>query len=163
MPILVDRAALPRQGKELRGETASAQDIRTDFGEERQEMSQEDNSVGWFEIPVIDMARARGFYAWVLGEELTEMPMGEDVEMYAFPWRYGAGGASGALIRHPLMRPARIGTLVYFICADVGEAAERAAAAGGVIVQGKTRVGEHGYIALVEDTEGNLIGLHSQR
>ena len=40
------------------------------------------NPVGWFEIYVADMARARAFYTAVFGRELTALPeIGEDGEM----------------------------------------------------------------------------------
>jgi predicted enzyme related to lactoylglutathione lyase len=41
--------------------------------------------------------------------------------------------------------------------------AERAAAHGGQVLKGKSSIGEYGFIALVVDTEGNMIGLHSQQ
>ncbi|MGF1545803.1 MAG: VOC family protein [Thiotrichales bacterium] len=37
----------------------------------------------------------------------------------------------------------------------------RAAANGGTLQQDKMAIGKHGFIALVKDTEGNVIGLHS--
>ena len=33
--------------------------------------------------------------------------------------------------------------------------------AGGKVEQPKTSIGEHGFIALIRDTEGNVVGLHS--
>ena len=39
--------------------------------------------------------------------------------------------------------------------------AARDAANGGQIVKPKMSIGEYGSIALVQDTEGNMIGLHS--
>ena len=42
-----------------------------------------------------------------------------------------------------------------------GVEAERAAASGGAIFKPKMSIAPHGFIALVNDTEGNLIGLHS--
>jgi hypothetical protein len=53
------------------------------------------------------------------------------------------------------------GTLVYFSCADCATEAARVAGAGGVVCQPKMGIGEYGHIAIVQDTEGNTIGLHS--
>lgn len=66
-------------------------------------MDKPGNPVGWFEIYVSDMARARTFYTAVFGRELTSLPeIGEGGEMYAFPWVEGAAGAAGALVKHPM-------------------------------------------------------------
>jgi len=49
----------------------------------------------------------------------------------------------------------------------IGRNAEKiealAKAHGGTIRTGKMSIGEYGYISLVHDTEGNLIGLHSMQ
>lgn len=51
--------------------------------------------------------------------------------------------------------------LVYFTCADCAVEAKRAKENGGKIDRDKFSIGQHGFIALVSDTEGNIIGLHS--
>ena len=66
----------------------------------------------------------------------------------------------GALVKMPGC-PSGGGTLVYFACEDCAVEAARAAAHGGQVVKPKMSIGEHGAIALVQDTEGNMIGLHS--
>jgi len=127
-------------------------------------MDKPGNPVGWFEIYVSDMARARTFYTAVFGRELTALPeIGEGGEMYAFPWVEGAAGAAGALVKHPMACSGKGGTMVYFSCDDVSNEANRAVEAGGRIMQPKMAIGQYGHIALVEDTEGNLIGLHSMQ
>ncbi|MEL7148518.1 MAG: VOC family protein, partial [Bacteroidota bacterium] len=35
--------------------------------------------------------------------------------------------------------------------------------AGGQVLQSKMSIGEFGYIAILMDTEGNTIGLHSRK
>lgn len=122
------------------------------------------NSVGWFEIYVADMARARAFYHAVFRRETVALPaVAPEIEMFAFPWVEGGAGAAGALAKHPMMHPGGGGTLVYFSCEDVAEECARAAANGGQVVKPKTSIGDYGWIAFVSDTEGNLIGLHSRR
>lgn len=63
------------------------------------------NPVGWFEIYVQDIARAKAFYENVLGRALEPLipPEGftANVEMWAFPMQADAGGASGALVQMP--------------------------------------------------------------
>ncbi len=128
-------------------------------------MDKPGNPVGWFEIHVSDMARARAFYTAVFERQLSSLPeIGEGGEMYAFAWIEGAAGAAGALVRQPNCGgPGKGGTMVYFSCDDVTDEANRAAQAGGRIVQPKMAIGQYGHIALIEDSEGNLIGLHSMQ
>ncbi len=53
--------------------------------------------------------------------------------------------------------------LVYFSCADCAVQAGKAVAAGGRLQKPKMSIGQYGFIALVSDSEGNLIGLHSMQ
>ncbi len=124
------------------------------------------NPVGWFEIYVQDMQRAKKFYETVLHVELTklESPASDDetgLEMFAFPMNMDAGGASGALAIMKGCPSGGMGTLVYFSCEDCGNEASRVEAAGGKICKPKMSIGQYGFIALVSDTEGNMVGLHS--
>jgi uncharacterized protein len=55
------------------------------------------------------------------------------------------------------------GTLVYFSTEEITAELGRVEAAGGKIFRQKQDIGEFGFIALIEDTEGNMIGLHSMK
>lgn len=120
------------------------------------------NPVGWFEIYVQDMARAKAFYEAMLGVTLEKLPQTE-FEMHAFPMQPEGKGAMGALIRIPGCPSGGSGTLVYFSCADCAEQVARAVANGGAIHRDKFPIGPYGFAALVTDSEGNLIGLHSRQ
>jgi len=52
-------------------------------------------------------------------------------------------------------------TIIYFACEDCANEGKRVAASGGQIHKDKFSIGEYGFISLVVDTEGNMIGLHS--
>lgn len=117
------------------------------------------NPVGWFELYVQDMPRARAFYETVLQGQLEHLPMPE-LEMWAFPRDQNGGGASGALVKMAGV-PSGGSTLVYFICDDCAVEASRVEAAGGRIDRPKMSIGPYGFIVLAVDTEGNLFGLHS--
>jgi uncharacterized protein len=118
--------------------------------------------VGWFEIYVDDMQRARAFYEGVFGVTLENLPSPDLGEMWAFGGAMDeSNGASGALVKMEGFGPGAGGTIVYFICADAAEEAGRAATLGGTVVQEKMSIGDYGFVALVSDTEGNVIGLHS--
>lgn len=125
-------------------------------------MENKRNPVGWFEIYVEDMDRAKKFYEKVLGHELEklESPMPE-LEMWAFPMKENAGGAAGALVKMDGVKPGAGGTLIYFSCADCAAEESRVADAGGGVMKPKASIGEYGFMSLVTDTEGNMIGLHS--
>lgn len=119
------------------------------------------NPVGWFEIYVDDMARAKAFYGAMLGVEFT--PLESPIELWAFPMLPDGQGVSGALARLDGGRPQGNAVLVYFMCEDCGVTAERAVAAGGQVHKAKFSIGQYGHIALVVDSEGNMIGLHSMK
>lgn len=120
------------------------------------------NPVGWFEIYVQDMPRAKAFYQAVLAIELQELG-GMDMQMWAFPMQDNASGASGALVKMDGCPSGGNSTVVYFICTDCATEAARAAAHGGQVVREKFSIGPYGFVALVLDTEGNMIGLHSMQ
>lgn len=119
------------------------------------------NPAGWFEIYVADMERAKAFYSHMLGVEFARLE--SDVELWGFPMQPGGYGASGALARIPGLEPGGNSTIVYFSCADCAVQAARAAEAGGEVVKPKFAIGQYGFIALVRDSEGNMIGLHSMQ
>ena len=118
------------------------------------------NPVGWFEIYVEDMQRAKAFYEAVFGVQLSKLDS-PGMDMLAFPMNQTGYGASGALVRMPGFSSGRNSVLVYFSCADCAVEASKAVQAGGEIEKAKMSIGQYGHIALVTDTEGNMIGLHS--
>lgn len=118
------------------------------------------NPVGWFEIYVQDGARATRFYEAVFKAKM-EYVKTPDYEMWMFPHARGQAGAGGALMKMQGVPSGKNSTVVYFSCADCAAESARAKENGGAIFKEKTSIGEHGYISLVTDTEGNLIGLHS--
>jgi len=125
------------------------------------------NPVVWFEIYVNDMARARKFYETILDIELINMPMetSSDYEMLVFPSTedMNAPNASGSLVRMNDMKAGGNSTIVYFSCDDCSVEESRVADAGGKVLQSKMTIGEHGFISLCVDTEGNTFGLHSMK
>jgi uncharacterized protein len=120
------------------------------------------NVVGWFEIYVQDMDRAKAFYESVFGTELVKLDS-PDPEMWAFPMQQERYGAGGALVHMPGMASGPGGILVYFSCEDCAVEAGKAAQAGGTVEKEKFSIGEYGFVAMVIDTEGNMIGLHSMK
>ena len=118
------------------------------------------NPVGWFEIYVQDIDRAKKFYESVFQlklEKLNSPGMG----MWAFPMDLERWGAGGALVKMDGFPSGGSSTLVYFSCEDCSIEEGRAAEFGGRTQRKKMSIGEYGFISLVFDTEGNMIGLHS--
>lgn len=119
------------------------------------------NPVGWFELYVQDMERAKAFYESVFEVTLESLP-GTEFEMWAFPMEMEKYGSPGALIKMEGCPSGPGGTLVYFSCEDCAVEAKRAAESGGSVFKEKFSIGPYGFISLVNDSEGNLIGLHSR-
>ena len=120
------------------------------------------NPVGWFEIYVDDMARAKAFYEQVFGVALTRLDAPEPL-MWAFPMGEQTYGASGALVKMDGVKAGGNSVLVYFSCTDCAVEAARVVKAGGRLQREKMSIGQYGYIALAFDTEGNMFGLHSMQ
>jgi len=125
-------------------------------------MNTNTNPVGWFEIYVQDMKRAKAFYEKTFEVTLTRLE-NPDLEMWAFPMQPERPGCTGAIVKMQGKDSGIGGTIVYFNCADCSVEAGRAAQNGGRIQRPKFSIGQYGFIALVLDTEGNMIGLHSRR
>lgn len=119
--------------------------------------------VGWFEIPVSDMERAKRFYDAVFDISISINDFG-GLKMGWFPHDPEKKGATGSLVQHEMYRPsATDGALVYFSCKDLTTELNRVEESGGSVLKQKTPIGEgHGFMALITDTEGNRIALHSR-
>ena len=108
------------------------------------------------------MERAKTFYQKTL-EVTFERLESPGIELWAFPMKMDAGGAAGALVKMEGKDSGVGGTRIYFSCEDCAVEAARAAENGGKIQKEKISIGEYGFIVLVSDSEGNLIGLHSMK
>ncbi len=123
------------------------------------------NPVGWFEIPVVDLDRAETFYETLLGIALIRQPEKDGMTMSWFPMHESGKGTSGSLVKHDMYTPSQngAGVIIYFTTPDFDNALARVEEAGCKIIFPKKDIGEHGYIAGVEDTEGNHIALHTRK
>ena len=121
------------------------------------------NMVGWFEIPVNDMDRAKQFYETVFNVEINIHDFG-GLLMGWFPDRGEVHGAQGTLIKQDTYIPSKKGVLIYFLSDNLQNELDRVVIAGGEIYQPKTQISpEHGYMGAFIDSEGNRIALHSKK
>jgi predicted enzyme related to lactoylglutathione lyase len=119
------------------------------------------NPVINFEIPVNDLDRAVQFYQSVFGCTLERAEV--DGNTFAwFPVDNDAPGISGALAKGESYTPSVNGTRIYFSVDDIDATLAKVHAAGGKTMYPKTDVGELGFVAEFEDSEGNRIALHAK-
>ena len=122
------------------------------------------NAISWFEIPTQDIGRAQKFYEAIFG--ITMMPMDmPNIKMRMFPLDDMMTDVGGAIVDSGgFHKPsATDGPLIYLQAnPDVQIILDRVIAAGGSIMVPKTEISpEYGFMAVIIDTEGNRIGLHS--
>jgi hypothetical protein len=123
------------------------------------------NILGWFEIPVENMERAISFYEEVFDISLERNQMGP-LDMAWFPYIDGAYGSGGSLVYHQkFYTPSNDGVVVYLtaLSGDLENELSKVENAGGTILQHKTKISDdHGFMAVIHDSEGNRIALHSR-
>ena len=116
------------------------------------------HAISWFDLSATDVERAKTFYSTILDKDLPPI---EGMEgYYMFP--ADENGVSGGLGEMSTPTPGKTGALIYLNGGDdLSVVLDRVEGAGGTIDQPKTSIGPHGFIARFIDTEGNLVGLHS--
>jgi hypothetical protein len=117
------------------------------------------NPVNSFEIPVDDLDRAARFYEAVFGCVLERAEV-DGNEFAWFPIHNDAPGISGALAKGESYTPSTAGTRIYFSVDDIDATLQKVHTAGGKTMYPKTDIGDLGFVAEFEDSEGNRIALH---
>jgi len=123
------------------------------------------NALNWFEIPVNDFERAKKFYEAIYNYSMPENQRGP-MRMGFFLHDFKEGKIGGAIVHHPEFNsPSEHGSLVYLNCQpDLQIILDRVEKAGGQILNAKALISPEqniGYWALIKDTEGNRVALHS--
>jgi len=118
------------------------------------------NAINWFEIPALDFDRAVKFYGDIYANEMPSRDTGQ-VKMGFFSHEQGQVG--GAVIAGEGYTPSKQGAKLYLNGgADLNTVLDRVESAGGTVVEGKTEIGpDIGFFAIIDDTEGNRLHLHS--
>lgn len=121
------------------------------------------NAVSWFEIPATDLARAQKFYEAIFDISMIAMDF-PNIRMRLFPLEDQMGVGGAVCDSRGFHKPsATDGPLIYLNAnPDVQNILDKVEAAGGNILVPKTEISpEHGYMAVILDTEGNRIALHA--
>jgi uncharacterized protein len=117
------------------------------------------NPVVYFEIPVTDINRATKFYHSVFGFAFLKDSIDHN-EMALFPFEDGDSGISGALAKGSSYQPSKSGTLIYFSTTNMEKTLASVEQYGGKTLYPKTSIGNLGFVAEFEDSEGNRIALY---
>ena len=122
------------------------------------------NAISWFEIGTSDLNRATKFYETIFGVTLTPLDL-DNIKMRMFPLVDMMTNVGGAIVDSGgFHKPSSTdGPLIYLNGnPDVQNVLDKVEAAGGKIMVPKTMISpEYGYMAVILDSEGNRIGLHS--
>jgi uncharacterized protein len=121
------------------------------------------NAISWFEIPAMDVDRAQKFYETIFEISMTKLDL-PNIKMRMFPLEDMSGIGGSVVDSGGFHKPSSTdGPLIYLNAnPDVQNILDKVEAAGGKILVPKTQISEEfGYMAVLLDTEGNRIGLHS--
>jgi hypothetical protein len=114
------------------------------------------NRVVWFDVPVEDLSRAMVFYSDVLDISVEEAHGVAVLE-------HSGNDVAGCLFKSEDEKPSDSGVLLYFnVSGRLDEAIKAAKQCGGTVLKAKEQIGAHGYRAIVLDSEGNRVALHSE-
>jgi predicted enzyme related to lactoylglutathione lyase len=122
------------------------------------------NALNWFEIPVSDFERAKKFYETIFDYQMPENNI-RNVRMGFFLHDFKNQKIGGAICKSEMHKPSKEGSLIYLNCQpDLQVVLDRVENAGGKTLKHKTKISEDqniGFWALITDTEGNNVALHS--
>ena len=114
--------------------------------------------VVWFDVPCLDLERAIRFYSAVLDVAIEKSFPGMKIGVL----KHDNTGVSGCLFEHESEKPSTGGPILYFNASGrLDEAIAQVEANGGKILKQKHQIGPFGFRAIVLDSEGNRIALHS--
>ena len=121
------------------------------------------NPIGWVEIPATDLDRAEAFYSNYFGFQFDRQEEKDGYTMSWFPMDMESYGSGCTLMKGESYVPSHDGPVVYFTAPDasVVKALAKAEEQGITVLMPRMDIGEHGFIAMIQDSEGNRIAIHS--
>ena len=122
------------------------------------DFNSENNRAVWFDIPVIDLDRASDFYSAVLSVSVQREKYGD----ISFCVLEHSDGNGGCLVESKEEMCTDKGILLYLnVDNRIKDAVSQVGKLGGQVVQDIHAIGPYGFRAIVLDSEGNRIALHS--
>ena len=116
------------------------------------------NRAVWFDVPVADLDRAATFYRAVLGINIEK----SEFDGFSFCVLEHGDGNGGCLVPNAQEISANSGILLYMnVNGRIRDAMTRVDAMGGKVLEPTRAIGPHGFRAVVLDSKGNRIALHS--
>ncbi|TWX73311.1 VOC family protein [Colwellia sp. C1TZA3] len=118
-----------------------------------------ENQIVWVDIPVIDLSRAIEFYSAILKGKVKKEEF-EHFTVGILP--HAQTNVSGCLVPSAPEQIFTSGPLIYFnVNGRLDDAIKQSEIHGGRLVEEKISIGGHGFRAIIHDSEGNRIALHS--
>ena len=121
------------------------------------------HAISWFEIPTADINRAQKFYEAIFGISMITMDL-PNIQMRMFPIEDPMNIGGALVYNKDFYKPSSSdGPLIYLNGnPDVQNILDKVEGAGGQVLVPKTEISpEYGHMAVMLDTEGNRIALHS--
>jgi uncharacterized protein len=121
------------------------------------------HAVSWFEIPTADINRAQKFYESIFGISMITMDL-PNIQMRMFPIEDPMNIGGALVFNKDFYKPSSSdGPLIYLNGnPDVQNILDKVEGAGGQVLVPKTEISpDYGHMAVILDTEGNRIALHS--
>jgi len=113
----------------------------------------------WCDIPVLDLDRAVKFYSAVLGQAVKQQDF-PGMTVGILP--HSDGEVGGCLFTNAVEKPTEKGIMIYLNAnGRLDDAIAAVTPNGGKIVQPKQPIGPFGFRAIIVDSEGNRVALHS--
>ena len=115
--------------------------------------------INWFQIPATDMDRAVKFYSAILDQPVKKQEF-PGMTIGILP--HNDGEVSGCLFTSEDQKPTSAGVLIYLNASGrLDDAIAAVVPNGGKIIQAKHPIGPFGFRAVINDSEGNRVALHS--
>jgi predicted enzyme related to lactoylglutathione lyase len=122
------------------------------------DFNSQNNRAVWFDIPIVDLDRSMKFYAEVLKIEVGK----EKFEDFTFAVLEHKDGNGGCLVPRASEVSYDKGILIYLnVDGRIRDAVGKVTANGGEVIEDTHSIGPHGFRALIKDSEGNRLALHS--
>jgi predicted enzyme related to lactoylglutathione lyase len=119
------------------------------------------NQIVWCDIPVVNLDRAIKFYSTLIGHPVTKETM-PGMTFGLLP--HANDSVSGCLTEMADNKPGATGPLIYLNCdGRLDIAIAMVELNGGKILKPKHQIGPYGFRAVIQDSEGNHIALHSSK